>query len=81
MKPNYGTFWSEENETEMIVQFHLQTPDIPLVAESETVILNYDIFIVDLTLLRYKFEKIQDNNLPKIEKIQGKKLKGGMKLY
>ena len=59
----------------MIVQFHLQTPDIPLVAESETVILNYDIFIVDLTLLRYKFEKIQDNNLPKIEKIQGKKLK------
>lgn len=28
-----------------------------------------------------KIEIFQGNNLPKIEKIQGKKLKGGMKLY
>ena len=32
----------DDSETEMIVQFQLQTPDIPQVAESETVILNYD---------------------------------------
>ena len=50
-------FWSDNSETEMTVQFHLQTPDNPLVAESETVILNYDIFIVDSTLLRYKMKK------------------------
>ena len=42
VKPNYGMFWSDDSETEMIVQFHLQTPDIQLAAENETVILNYD---------------------------------------
>ena len=42
VKPNYGMFWSEDSETEMIVQFHLQTPDIQLAAENETEILNYD---------------------------------------
>jgi len=68
VKPNYGTFWSEENETEMTVQFHQQTPNIPLVAESETVILNYDIFIVDLTLLRYKMKKSKVIICPKSKK-------------
>ena len=42
VKPNYGMFLSDDSETEMIVQFHLQTPDIQLAAENETVILNYD---------------------------------------
>ena len=32
----------DDSETEMIVQFHLQTPDIQLAAKNETVILNYD---------------------------------------
>ena len=36
MKPNYGISWSDESETEVTVQFHLQAPDIPQVAECET---------------------------------------------
>ena len=68
MKPNYGMFWSDNSETEMTVQFHLQTPDNPLVAESETVILNYDIFIVDSTLLRYKMKKSKVIICPKSKK-------------
>ncbi len=36
MKPNYSIFYSDESETEVTVQFHLQAPDIPQVAECET---------------------------------------------
>ena len=36
VKPNYSIFWSDESETEMIVQFQPHIPDIPQVAASET---------------------------------------------
>ena len=50
VKPNYGMFRSDDNETEMIVQFHLQTPDTLEVAESET----GDTELRQLTLLNTK---------------------------
>ena len=68
VKPNYGTFWSEENETEMTVQFHQQTPDIPLVAESETGDTELRHFHCWFNAAKIQNEKIQGNNLPKIEK-------------
>jgi hypothetical protein len=36
VKPIYGIFWSDESETEVIVQFQPHIPDIPQVAASET---------------------------------------------
>lgn len=44
MKPNYGISWSDESETEVTVQFHLQAPDIPQVAECETDDTDYQPF-------------------------------------